>query len=98
MTRLEAIIYAIGELDGMPRSGVTSRVDLNKCNQCFEEDYQICRINVLGSNTLYLAKAMPTDNIGNILLQIDRDDFDVHEAAVLIDTAYGMYSKRHKNE
>lgn len=98
MTKLEAIIYAIGKLDEMPREGVVSCVNLHDCSQNFVDGYQICRINILGTNALYLSKKVANDNVGNIMIQIHRDDYDIHQLAVIIDTAYSMHSKRHKDE
>ena len=98
MTRLEAIIYAIGRLDEMPKEGVTSMVQLSDCHPCFEKGYQISRVNMFKNNNIYLDKADPGAGVDETLMYLDRDAFDIHEAAVLIDNAYGTYLKRHKNE
>ena len=100
MTRLEAIIYAIGRLDEMAKDDITSRVQLSDCHSCFEKGYKISRVNIFGRNSIYLIKGDPDEacSYGECLMYVDRDAFDIHEAAVLLDNAYGIYSKRHKNE
>lgn len=101
MTRLEAIIYAIGRLDEMPNDGViTSMVQLSDCHSCFEKGYRISRVNLFSRNCIYLVKGDPEkeNSYGETLMYLDRDAFDIHEVAVLIDNAYGTYLKRHKNE
>ncbi len=99
MTRLEAIIYAIGRLDEMPKDSVrSSEVQLSDCHPCFEKGYQISRVNMFNNSNIYLDKADPNTGLDETLMYLDRDAFDIHETAVLIDTAYGTYLKRHKNE
>lgn len=100
MTRLEAIIYAIGKLDGMPNDDIRTVVQLSDCHSCFEKGYRISRINVFKRNCIYLIKGEPDEEClnGETLMYLNRDEFDIHEAAALIDMAYGMYLKRHKNE
>ena len=97
MTRLEAIIYAIGRLDQMPKTGIRSRVMLSECHQCFDPGYQISRVNLFDCDSLYLGIGDPEKNeMDTVILNVIRDSVTIHEAAVLIDTAYGMCSKRHK--
>lgn len=101
MTRLEAIIYAIGKLDGMPKDDdIRSVVQLSDCHSCFEKGYRISRVNMFTKKNIYLIKGKPDDECwdGETLMYLDRDEFDIHEAAALIDMAYGVYLKRHKNE
>lgn len=100
MTRLEAIIYAIGKLDEIPKNSITSAaVQLSDCHSCFEKGYQISRVNVFDNDNIYLDKTNPDTGCDEAtLMYLNRDAFDIHETAVLIDTAYGAYLKRHKNE
>lgn len=100
MTRLEAFIYAIGRLDELTNDELTSVVQLSDCHSCFEKGYRISRVNMFNRNCIYLVKGKSDEGCryGESLMCLDRDAFDIHEVAVLLDNAYGMYLKRHKNE
>ncbi len=96
MTRLEAIIYAIGKLDGTPQSGLTNEVELHDCHECFANGYLISRVNI-GKPDIYLEKRNREGELESIIY-VNRNVVDTHTAAVLIEQAYSMYLKRHKNE
>ena len=96
MTRLEAIIYAIGKLDGEPMCGMTNEISLHDCHECFEEGYLVERINIR-RESIYLTK-VNNEGGSDAIMYVNRSHMNVHEVAVLIDNAYGMHSKRHKNK
>jgi hypothetical protein len=95
MTKIESIIYALGELSTDTKSEEdVRRIELNKIDNRFREGYKLARVGNSSRISLYDSRKLHCEQI----VIVPMDLHDPHNMACIFLLAYDMYAKKHKKE